>query len=496
MLWGFAPIDGIRAAAGSDVAHCSKWLTSRLEAARRVVITQTGLICSKQNMVPRVAAAFAHMTRQEREEITDGWLLTVPRTVFDQVLQDLAKTVAKALKDRKEAKVAISSKQKKKLAGFPRFRKWQFPGSVRLQIDPAKNTSYKDHWAAGELFIPGVETLDFRDTRYVLPKTPPVLITVSRDAAGHFHATFLCVAKEYQQITGSVSALQNPLPVDPVTGLPVVRALDFSLESLCVDDRGESLGRKRHLKRFAGRLRKSNKSLARKQKGSARWHKARASLGALHVRVANCREAELRHQAKAVVNASAIVCVEDLMLAFMLQNAHLAQSAHDASFGRFKVLFEAECQKQGKLFLHCGRFDPSTQLCSACGFKNSKLKNNLSIRAWDCPSCAAHHDRDHNAAINVRMFALRRAIEILNKTEPENGFGVSKALREQIPHLRPDLLAFVARGGLTALLDHYRSRESRRVLSGSGLEEVREACLSISHHQAGGNGLVVARRKF
>lgn len=81
------------------------------------------------------------MTRGERDQITDGCLLTVPRTVFDQVLQDMGETDGKTIKDRAKAKTK-SSGSMKRLAGFPQFRKWRFPSSVRLQVSAAKNKEF------------------------------------------------------------------------------------------------------------------------------------------------------------------------------------------------------------------------------------------------------------------------------------------------------------------------------------------------------------------
>ena len=148
----------------------------------------------------------------------------------------------------------------------------------------------------------------------------------------------------------------------------------------------------------------------------------------------------------------------------MLQNRHLAFAAHDAGLGRFIQLVAHECRKQGKLFLRCNRFDASTQTCSTCGTVNPLLKNNLKLRTWDCPACGAHHDRDVNAAINIRRMALERACTDFSSV-PESGIGMRLPYR-----LHPDLDAFVARGGLAALREQYRfTRERRQVGETPGL---------------------------
>ena len=143
---------------GNDVLHCSRWLTARLEAARTAVRLEAHVLAGKQDLVPAVDQMLSQLSRGERESIPDAWLLSVPRTVFDQVLQDLARTLAKAVADRK------AGSGKCRAAGFPRFRKWSYQGSVRLQVDAKKNAAFREHWAAGELFVPGLGRLRFRDS--------------------------------------------------------------------------------------------------------------------------------------------------------------------------------------------------------------------------------------------------------------------------------------------------------------------------------------------
>lgn len=176
----------------NPVNACSAWLTGRLQKARARVPLELGLGEEERSMRTlgeAVGARLRHLTRSEQDEVTDAWLLTVPRTVFDQVLQDIKKSWSKALKDRKE--------KLKKPAGFPKPRKrFRYASSIRVQLVAEKNQAVRDHWAQGEIFIPGLGKLDFRDSGYVLPKTPPSLFTLGRDAAGRVHATFVCVESE------------------------------------------------------------------------------------------------------------------------------------------------------------------------------------------------------------------------------------------------------------------------------------------------------------
>ena len=450
----------------NPINPCSSWLTARLQFARAVVPRELGLPAEERSMRTvgeAIHARMKHLTRLERDELTDAWLLTVPRTVFDQVLQDLKKTWSKALKDRKE--------KLKKPAGFPKARKFAYATSIRVQLPADKNQAVRDHWAQGQIFIPGLGKLKFRDSGYVLPKTPPSLFTLGRDAAGRIHATFVCVdgegpwvgegtvkqkerwnRKGREQEAVLVAGAFAPLPLCPKTGLPKIGAIDLGLSSRSTSAEGKKSGRVRHLKRYARRFRRLNKKLSRQQYGSKRWQKTKRDIGRTHTKVVFQRDALLNEEAKGLVQSHAILCLETLFLAFLMRNRSLAKSAADAALGKFQKKLEWEAAKQGHLILRCGQFDASTKTCSVCKTKNPNLK--LRHRSWTCGECGTTHDRDINAAINIQEMALARAISHFS-TVPESGIGAGLPTG-----LHPDLALFVARGGLTALLGH-RSRESQ-----------------------------------
>jgi putative transposase len=96
--------------------------------------------------------------------------------------------------------------------------------------------------------------------------------------------------------------------------------------------------------------------------------------------------------------------VENLNVKGMQRNHHLASSVSDASISEFMRMLEYKCEWQGVRLVKIGRFDPSSQLCHVCGHRYSGLR--LSEREWTCPSCGTHHDRDLNAAINIKNFGL------------------------------------------------------------------------------------------
>ena len=298
-------------------------------------------------------------------------------------------------------------------------------------------------WSAGEIVLPGLGRLLERESGYDFPKTPPKLITLSRNAANQWHVSFVCVEgeglgarKRTQVMTGKAWA---DLPKD-ANGLPTIEGLDMSLPDLGVSNKHGKLGRVRHLKRYARRLRQANKAVSRKRKGSGRWKAACRRLGKVHTRVANVRAATLKQAATTIADRSAIVCVETLQLAFLAKNSRLAKSLYDLGWGEFLRYLDQAMAARGHLLLYAGQFTPTTQACSTpgCGYINRTLKNNLSLRAWDCPKCGTHHDRDVNAANNIQEDAIRIFLE---------SHGAESALSRP---LHPELQAFLARGGMTA----------------------------------------------
>jgi transposase len=223
---------------------------------------------------------------------------------------------------------------------------------------------------------------------------------------------------------------------------------------MAVSNEHGELWRERHFKRQKNGLRFQNKSVSRKKRGSGRWTKAVRELGRRHTSVADTRKAYNLGKAQDIAARSAIICVENLQMAFMLQNKRLSSSAYDLGWGQFLQLVESECAKRGHLLIKADRFDPTTQKCPTfnCAYKNIELKNNISIHTWACPQCGITHDRDDAASQNIQVMAVKRYLEVSSGVESVPG----------MQKLHPELIAFIARGGMTAFLQPV-CKESRRV---------------------------------
>lgn len=164
--------------------------------------------------------------------------------------------------------------------------------------------------------------------------------------------------------------------------------------------------RPRFLRLAQKKLRKARKALSRKQKGSNRKEKARAKMARAHARVADARRDFHHKLSTKIIRENQAVYVEDLMVKGLARTP-LAKSVHDAGWSSFTRMLEYKARLYGREFRKVGRFEPTTQVCSACGVKDGPKP--LHVRQWTCAQCGMVHDRDVNAARNIAALGRREA---------------------------------------------------------------------------------------
>ena len=148
-------------------------------------------------------------------------------------------------------------------------------------------------------------------------------------------------------------------------------------------------------------LRKAQKALSRKVKGSVRREKAKERVARLHARVADVRADAINKATTMIAGTYSAVCVEDLNVAGMVKNHHLARSVSDAALGEFRRQLEYKTARTGAVLCVVDRWFPSSKTCSNCGVVKAKLS--LSERTFNCDACGLSMDRDVNAAINIKV---------------------------------------------------------------------------------------------
>ena len=187
-----------------------------------------------------------------------------------------------------------------------------------------------------------------------------------------------------------------------------VGGVDLGVSALAAISTGEKvIGPKAHTV-LLGRLRRLSRSLSRKQKGSANRRKAKAKLAKLHARIASIRLDALHKLTTDLTRRFHTLGVEDLNVRGMMKNPHLARSIADMSFFEFRRQLEYKAGMRGGVIVAADRFFASSKTCSACGHKLEKLA--LSVREWTCPACGTIHDRDVNAAVNLRNNAVSSTV--------------------------------------------------------------------------------------
>ena len=182
----------------------------------------------------------------------------------------------------------------------------------------------------------------------------------------------------------------------------------------------------RHLSKHQKNLKRKLQKLARKQKGSNRRNKARLLAAKVYERISNVRQDFLHKLSRKIVDNNQIVVVENLNVKGMVRNHKLAKAISDCSWGKFVNFLDYKLTQSGKLLIEIDRFFPSSKTCSKCHYKIDKLL--LDIRSWTCPSCQTRHDRDENAAKNIRAEGIRIMQTSLGTSDAAKGGNVRPKL--------------------------------------------------------------------
>ena len=242
----------------------------------------------------------------------------------------------------------------------------------------------------GFLKLPKVGLVKLKQHRLILSNYKLKSVTISQTPSGKYYASVLF---EYE------NQIQEQELHDFL-------GLDFSMHGLYKDSNGNEPAYPRYYRQAEERLKREQRKLSLMQKGSKNRSKQRIKVANLHEKVANQRKDFLHKQSRQIVNAYDCVCIENLDMRSMSQSLNFGKSVADDGWGMFVTFLKYKLEETGKRLVKVNKFFASSQICNVCGYKNTATKN-LSIRAWDCPECGTHHNRDINAAINIRNEGMR-----------------------------------------------------------------------------------------
>jgi putative transposase len=340
---------------------------------RRAHYRQTGTTLPAKELSARLTALKA--------QPETAWLREMDSQLLQQVLADLERAFVNFFERR---------------ARYPRFKsrkrdqaRFRIPQRVRVVGDRVQ--------------VPKIGYVRLRLSRPVEGQTKSA--TFKQDACGHWYVSL-------------VAQTQMPLRLVPPPEAAQSVGLDLGLKDAVVPSTGPRIPAPRFYRRAERKLRRAQRTYNRRQEGSRNRARARTHLARVHQRVANQRTDFTHKLSTTLIKTHQAVCIEDLNVRG-LARTKLAKSVADAAMGMVRRQLEYKGRWYGVHVVVIDRFYPSTQLCHVCRYKNEALS--LANRTWQCPMCGTIHDRDINAARNIRDEGLR--LLAVGHTESRNACG-------------------------------------------------------------------------
>jgi putative transposase len=311
---------------------------------------------------------------------------------YSQVLQSVSLNLSRAFVNFFEGRTSFpkfKSKHDKQSIQYPQYVKivddksLKFPG--KLGVIPAK---------IHRIFSGKIKT-----------------VTVSMNNAGKYYASLLF---DDGLPETEISTEQSS---EKSEGKAV--GIDVGLTHFAITSDGSKFDNPKHLNKRAKNLKRKQQKLSRKQKGSNRRSKARRIVARVHEKIANCRQDFQHKLSRKLVNENQVIVVENLAVKNMVKNHCLAKSISDCGWSEFTRQLKYKAERDGKIYLEIGRFFPSSKTCHVClnqigslpsqlsGGIRTQKRGALDVRSWTCSYCGTKHDRDVNAAINIRDEGLR-----------------------------------------------------------------------------------------
>ncbi len=228
-------------------------------------------------------------------------------------------------------------------------------------------------------------------------------VTITKTFTGKYYASLLFDTEQESPL----APLNKGGTEGGITGKVI--GIDLGIKDFAITNDNEKTRKypnPRHLKKHERNLARKQAKLARKKKGSKSREKARRLVARVHERISNARQDFLHKLSRKIVNDNQVVVIENLNVKGMVRNACLAKAISDVGWGMFTNFLDYKLKEKGGLLLEIDRWFPSSKTCSSCLYQMSEMP--LDVREWTCPSCGTHHDRDENAAKNIRAEGIRQ----------------------------------------------------------------------------------------
>ena len=275
---------------------------------------------------------------------------------------------------------------KRKESGYPRFKSKRHGKQSYTTVNVNNNIRLE----GGRIRLPKLGAVKIRQHREVPEGWLLKSVTVKRVPSGKYYVSILF---EYENQIGERE-------IDRVLGL------DFSMPDLYVTSEGDRCGYPKYFRQEEKKLARAQRRLSKMQKGSANYLKQKVKVAKIHEKIANQRKDFLHKRSHEIAEEYDAVCIEDLDMQGMSKALHFGKSVHDDGWGMFTRMLEYKLADRGGKLVKIDRWYPSSQMCSGCGHIVPEVKD-LGVRVWFCDWCLEYHDRDENAAANIRNEGYR-----------------------------------------------------------------------------------------
>jgi putative transposase len=358
----------------------------------------------KEGGKPSEAALRKQLNTAKREQFP--WMLEVTKVASQQAIKNLGRAFSNFFSDLKKPK-------KQRQFGYPQFKKKGIHDSFRAENGP--ETFALD---GKRIKLPVIGWVRMRETLRFSGKV--LSATVSRVADRWFVSVTV-------EVSHQIPVRENQAAAG---------GIDLGVKALATMSDGSTVEGPKALRSNLKRLRRLSRSLSRKVKGSANRRKARAKVARLHARISNIRKDGLHKLTTELVNKFSVIGIEDLNVRGMMANGKLSLSIADMGFYEFKRQLTYKADMAGTRIVVADRWYPSSKTCSACSHVVPTLP--LSVRDWTCPACGSVHDRDINAAINLKNIAASSAVTACGAGSSDGGLPLAvklSAMKQELTHV-------------------------------------------------------------